>query len=146
MEGGGRATDQMGGEEAAADLKRRAELARSQSGGKYGQLHPYTTLGISPRATPREIKRAYIALSVRLHPDRNAAALADDCNAAFADLSAAYELLSDQRKRALFDATGGEKAGANAHDMPGGFQTEAEVNAGASARALVMLKILYLLT
>jgi len=73
---------------------------------RYGAQHPYETLGVSVEATAREVRRAYLRLSQRLHPDKNAAELAADAAAAFSDLSAAYELLSDQAQREAFDGAG----------------------------------------
>ena len=84
-----------------ADLAQRAQRARSATA--YGKTHPYATLGVPASATQREVHKAYKALATRLHPDRNPAH-AKDAEAAFADVSAAHDLLSDQVAREAFDA------------------------------------------
>ena len=62
---------------------------------------PYSTLGLSRGATEKEIKSAYRKLAKELHPDRNR----DNPKASerFAEVSKAYDLLSDKDKRAQFD-------------------------------------------
>ncbi len=62
---------------------------------------PYKVLGIAKSASDKEIKSAYRKLAKSFHPDQNR----DDpgAEAKFAEASAAYDLLSDQTKRARFD-------------------------------------------
>ncbi|QFT76299.1 DnaJ C-terminal domain-containing protein [Erythrobacter sp. THAF29] len=62
---------------------------------------PYSTLGVSRKASEKEIKSAYRKLAKELHPDRNK----DNPKAAekFSDATKAYDLLSDKDKRAQFD-------------------------------------------
>jgi hypothetical protein len=95
------------------DLQRRSTLAKSSN--SYGKTHPYETLGVPSSATPREVKAAYKKLAQRLHPDRNLPDHKGSAEAAFADLSAAHDLLADQVQREAFDA---EAAGGQAffHD------------------------------
>uniref|UniRef100_A0A8C1J170 DnaJ homolog subfamily B member 11 n=1 Tax=Cyprinus carpio TaxID=7962 RepID=A0A8C1J170_CYPCA len=66
----------------------------------------YKILGVSKTASIKDIKKAYRKLALQLHPDRNQ----DDPNAQdkFADLGAAYEVLSDEEKRKQYDAYGEE--------------------------------------
>lgn len=62
----------------------------------------YETLGVEPDATAEEIKRAYRKAALEHHPDRNQ----DDPEAAtvrFKKVVAAYEVLSDPKKRAEYD-------------------------------------------
>lgn len=74
---------------------------------------PYAALGVSKSANDKEIKSAYRKLAKELHPDvrpNDAAA-----EARFKRVSAAFSLLSDPDKRALYDrgaidADGNEKA------------------------------------
>ena len=62
---------------------------------------PYATLGVARGASEKDIKSAYRKLAKELHPDRNA----DNPKAAerFSEVTRAYDLLSDQDKRARFD-------------------------------------------
>mmetsp|Transcript_27392 Transcript_27392/g.72301 ORF Transcript_27392/g.72301 Transcript_27392/m.72301 type:complete len:173 (+) Transcript_27392:172-690(+) len=57
----------------------------------------FEILGVKQDCTDKELKRAYKALAVKLHPDKNP----DDAHAQekFADLSEAYNALSDPSKR-----------------------------------------------
>jgi len=61
----------------------------------------YSKLGVKRGADEAEIKKAYRKLAKELHPDRNQ----DNPNAAerFAEVTAAYDLLSDRDKRAQYD-------------------------------------------
>lgn len=66
----------------------------------------YQILGIRKNAAKNEIKKAYRKLAKELHPDKNQ----DDPEASqkFQDLGAAYEVLSDDDKRKLYDRCGEE--------------------------------------
>ena len=61
----------------------------------------YQRLGIKRGASEAEVKKAYRSLAKQLHPDRNK----DNPNAAkrFAEVTHAYDLLSDKDKRARYD-------------------------------------------
>lgn len=59
---------------------------------------PYATLGVESDSTPEEIKLAYRRLARSTHPDVNPSSAAR-----FRRVNAAYELLSDANRRALFD-------------------------------------------
>jgi len=60
----------------------------------------YEILGLGREATEPEIKKAYRALSLRWHPDRNQS---PDANAKFQEISEAYETLSDAEKKSQYD-------------------------------------------
>src|SRR5215210_8902648 len=64
-------------------------------------LDLYQRLGIQRGASEQDIKKAYRSLAKQLHPDRNK----DNPKAAerFAQVTAAYDLLSDKDKRAQYD-------------------------------------------
>ena len=61
----------------------------------------YQRLGIKRGASDEEVKKAYRSLAKQLHPDRNK----DNPKAAerFAQVTHAYDLLSDKDKRARYD-------------------------------------------
>ncbi|MED6143583.1 hypothetical protein PIB30_117055 [Stylosanthes scabra] len=63
----------------------------------------YATLGVPKSATGKEIKAAYRRLARQYHPDVNKEPGATE---KFKEISAAYEVLSDDKKRALYDQYG----------------------------------------
>lgn len=62
----------------------------------------YTLLGILRDASPEEIRRAYLKAVQRLHPDKN---VAPGDTEAFLDVQQAYEVLSNPKRRAQYNAT-----------------------------------------
>ena len=66
----------------------------------------YSVLGLKKGASEDEIKKAYRKLAMQYHPDRNK----DDKNAEnkFKDVSEAYAVLSDKKKRRQYDQFGSE--------------------------------------
>lgn len=60
----------------------------------------YETLGVEKTATKKEIRKAYMKLSRTHHPDKGG----DEHK--FKEISAAYEILSDEEKRAQYDKYG----------------------------------------
>src|SRR3954453_7188250 len=72
-------------------------------GNARGARDYYGILGVGSDAGPDEIKRAYRRLARELHPDVNPDAAAQE---RFAEVSAAYEVLSDPEKRRIVDLGG----------------------------------------
>lgn len=63
----------------------------------------YELLSIERQATDDEIKRAYRRKALELHPDRNHGR-EEEATRLFAEIQAAYEVLSDPQERAWYDA------------------------------------------
>jgi curved DNA-binding protein CbpA len=62
---------------------------------------PYKILGVTPKSSAEEIKRAYRRLAKKLHPDLNPGD--KRIEAQFKELTAAYDLLGDPDRRARYD-------------------------------------------
>lgn len=65
----------------------------------------YEILGVSKKASEAEIKAAYRKQALKWHPDRNKTAGAAD---KFKQINKAYEVLSDVKKRELYDQYGSQ--------------------------------------
>jgi len=64
----------------------------------------YDRLGVAPEATLAEIKKAYRKMALKLHPDRNPGD--KSAEEKFKALGEAYDVLSDEKKRKLYDRYG----------------------------------------
>lgn len=88
----------------------------------------YKILGVSKTASDDEIKKAYRKLALKYHPDKNKAPGAEE---KFKEVAEAYEILSDKKKRDIYDQYGeeglkGEPGSGGGHATsgaggPGGF-------------------------
>ena len=83
----------------------------------------YEVLGVSRTATAVEIKKAYRKLAMKYHPDRNTGEDREEAEIRFKEVKQAYEILSDDQKRAAYDQFGhaGVEGGAGMGGGPGGF-------------------------
>lgn len=63
----------------------------------------YEVLGVGKDASPEDIKKAYRKLARQYHPDVNKA---PDAEAKFKEAKEAYDVLSDEQKRAQYDRFG----------------------------------------
>jgi molecular chaperone DnaJ len=66
----------------------------------------YDTLGVPKNASDEDIKKAYRKLAMKHHPDRNQGDNAKAAEEKFKEAKEAYEMLSDEQKRAAYDQYG----------------------------------------
>ncbi len=78
----------------------------------------YSILEIPRTATADDIKKAYRKKALRYHPDRNQGD--SDAEKKFKEISEAYEVLSDEKKRAIYDRYGKDALGGMGGGHPGG--------------------------
>ncbi|MBI2056142.1 MAG: molecular chaperone DnaJ [Candidatus Sungbacteria bacterium] len=84
----------------------------------------YKVLGVPRNATKEEIKKSYRMLAHKFHPDKGGN------EAQFKEINEAYQVLSDEKKRAQYDqfgqvfegAAGQQHAGAGGFEWPGGIK------------------------
>lgn len=81
----------------------------------------YEILEVQRTATPEEIKKAYRQKAIKFHPDKNPGDAAAEKR--FKEISEAYEVLSDEKKRQVYDRYGKEGLGAQAGAGAGGFSS-----------------------
>ena len=79
---------------------------------------PYSVLGVERNSTEEEIKRAYRKLAMKHHPDKNGGDKASE--AKFKEITAAYETLSDPKKRKNYDSFGSADGFSGFSGAPGG--------------------------
>lgn len=85
--------------------------------------NPYEVLELPSTATPEEIRAAFRRLGAKHHPDRHQDS--PTAHARFKEVNAAYQILSDPKKRAAFDRYGPAafQPGGNAGADSMGFDT-----------------------
>src|SRR3954467_8967108 len=89
----------------------------------------YEILGAAKGASEADIKTAFRKLAQKYHPDKKGG---DEQK--FKELSEAYAVLSDQKKRAQYDTHGHSFAGGNAGQGFGGFDFSNFQQAGANGQ------------
>ncbi|KAF8791980.1 DnaJ subfamily B member 2 like protein [Argiope bruennichi] len=67
----------------------------------------YAALELSRNATTQEIKQAYRKLALKWHPDKNLDKK-EEAERMFKEINEAYEVLSDEKKRRIYDQYGKE--------------------------------------
>ena len=80
-----------------------------------GKRYYYEVLGVSKEATKEEIKKAYRKQALKFHPDKNPGDKKSEEN--FKEAAEAYEVLSNDEKKARYDRYGHAGMGSNG----GGF-------------------------
>lgn len=65
----------------------------------------YKVLGVQASASPEDIKKAYRKLALRWHPDKNPGNK-EEAEKKFKQVSEAYEVLSNSKKRSVYDRAG----------------------------------------
>jgi len=65
----------------------------------------YAVLGLKKQATQEEIKKAYKKSALKWHPDKNPE-IKTEAERKFQKISEAYEVLSDEKKRSIYDHSG----------------------------------------
>jgi len=98
---GAAAVDGAAAEAAAAEAAAAEGTAATEDAPSY-----YEVLGVDIEASSAEIKKAYMSLARKLHPDKNP----DDpeAKARFQKIGEAYQVLSNEDARARYDANGTE--------------------------------------
>ncbi|MGB0895737.1 MAG: molecular chaperone DnaJ [Flavobacteriaceae bacterium] len=79
----------------------------------------YDVLGVSKNATAQEIKKAYRKKAIKFHPDKNPGDKTAEEN--FKEAAEAYEILSDDDKKAKYDRFGHAAFEGGAGGHGGGF-------------------------
>lgn len=76
------------------------------------EMDHYEALGIERKASPADVKRAYLRHAKRFHPDAlgrlGLQDLGSQANELFARVGKAYEMLSDPERRSAYDAGGSD--------------------------------------
>ncbi|XP_015915765.1 dnaJ homolog subfamily B member 6 [Parasteatoda tepidariorum] len=67
----------------------------------------YAALELSKSATTQEVKQAYRKLALKWHPDKNLDKK-EEAEKKFKEINEAYEVLSDEKKRKIYDQYGKE--------------------------------------
>ena len=98
----------------------------------------YDTLGVLDTATEADIKKAYRRLALRWHPDKvQQSQQSEEAQKAatkmFQDICSAYEVLSDDQKRAEYDNTLSGGGSSSCHGGGGGSSSYRDGSGGSSS-------------
>ncbi len=78
----------------------------------------YEILGVSRSASAEDLKKAYRALALKLHPDKNPGD--KEAEQKFKEINEAYDILKDDQKRAAYDQYGHAAFEGGMGGQPGG--------------------------
>lgn len=86
-------------------------------------LDYYKVLGVDKQSSTGDIKKAYRKLALKWHPDKNPDNQTE-ANKKFKEISEAYEVLSDEKKRRIYDDRG--KGGYEDSRQRGRYRSQAK--------------------
>ena len=101
--GGRGSSDQKSPASSSSSQQDHAGAANHRSGNsndKKSEIDHYRTLGVNPSVSEADLKKAYKALALKFHPDRNKE---EGATEKFKDIAAAYAVLSDKKQRSRYD-------------------------------------------
>ncbi len=90
-----------------------------------GKRDYYEVLGVTKGATKEEIKKAYRKQALKYHPDKNPGDKKAEEN--FKEAASAYEVLSNDEKRARYDRFGHDGVGSAANGYSGAGMTMEDI-------------------
>lgn len=79
---------------------------RKEAGTGVKAVDPYKVLGVPKDATTSQIKKTYHKAALKHHPDKVPADQREGADSRFKEIAFAYGILSDEKKRKLYDSTG----------------------------------------
>lgn len=100
-------------ESADADITQESSGTPSTIGKQVKDMKYYDVLGVPPDATESKIKRAYYIKARKWHPDKNHS---EEAKAKFQEIGEAYQVLGDEKLRAVYDKSGEEGLSADKTD------------------------------
>ena len=74
----------------------------------------YELLGLDKKCSDVDIKKAYRKLAIKYHPDKSPEDKKDEYTEKFKQITEAYEVLKDDKKRNLYDKFGKEAVNGSA--------------------------------
>ncbi len=93
---------------------------------------PYETMGVSPQATQEEIRKAYLRLAKKNHPDLHPGD--KGAEARFKEITSANEIIGDKAKRVRFDSGEIDASGAERQRQPDREFYRQHADAGSAFR------------
>ena len=88
----------------------------------------YKILGVERNASESEIRKAYRKLAMQFHPDKNPGS--KQAEERFKEINEAYQVLSDNKKRAHYDRLGDSYSRWQTNGRPGSFNWDDFVSRG----------------
>ncbi len=88
-------------------------------------MNPYEVLGVSPTASPEEIRSAYMALVKKYHPDRyQDSNLKKQAEEKMKRINAAYDMITKNQQAADASPKSSQSSGADGRSYSGGYYAE----------------------